>query len=129
MKIEIEIPDPPEGWQLDGYRVARPNEKWWTGSSWVCLTCGSTVYAYPVAIKSNPLWTPSPELVAVLNPGWIARDESGRIALHQRQPTCRVNYWYSTALVESVGDSVNPEFLPPITIPWDKCCFRIGGDE
>jgi hypothetical protein len=128
MKVEIEIPDPPEGWQFDGLRIAKQNEKWWNGSEWVCSTDG-TFYVYPVAIKAKPLWTPSLELVAVLKPGWIARDQSGRIALHQRQPTCRVNYWYSPALVESVGDSVKPEFLPPPTIPWDKCCFRIGGDE
>jgi hypothetical protein len=130
MKIEIEIPDPPEGWVYDGFRNPLEREE-------LCLEKGQWITARGldaliecfVAIKAKPLWTPSPELVAVLRPGWIARDESGWISLHQKQPTCRANDWYSTALVESIGDSVKTEILPPTTIPWDKCCFRIGGDE
>jgi hypothetical protein len=129
MKIEIEIPDPPEGWQLDGYRIAKPNEKWWNGSAWVYLDGGSTIYAYPVAIKAKPLWTPSPELVAVLKPGWISMDSSGSIWLHHKKPRSYANDWNSDGKLESLSDSIKPELLPPNTIPWDKCCFRIGGDE
>jgi hypothetical protein len=128
MKIEIEIPDPPEGWQLDGYRVARPNEKWWNGTAWVYLDGGSTLYKYPVAIKSKPLWTPSPELVAVLRPGWIARDKDDVLWWHPFRPIADNYAWQS----DGAGDtllSIKDYLLPPITIPWDKCCFRIGGDE
>jgi hypothetical protein len=128
MKVEIEIPDPPEGWVYDCNRVAMPNEKWWNGSAWVCLTGGSTVYAYPVAIKAKPLWTPSPELVAVLKPGWITMEDGGALVWHQLKPDAKKFGWYSGGSVDTVF-SIKRDLLPPKTIPWDKCCFRIGGDE
>jgi hypothetical protein len=130
MKIEIEIPDPPEGWQLDGYRVAGPNEKWWNGTFWACLMYGSTIYTYPVAIKAKPLWTPSPELVAVLKPGWYVRDNvNSRIVWwHKYKPKQTENDWISGGEIQEVR-VINECLLPPLTIPWDKCCFRIGGDE
>jgi hypothetical protein len=53
MKVEIEIPDPPEGWVYDGFRMAKQGElyyrdgKWW----WACTRRTKTLY--PVAVKQG----------------------------------------------------------------------------
>ena len=126
IKIEIEIPDPPEGWVYAGYRRAMPGEMTYpdtTSDSWE--QCDEhTVYPYPVAVKAKPLWKPSPELVALLRPGWIARDSNGGWFWYPRKPMCGTHMW--------LGDSsrslnaVRKELLAPANIPWDKCCFKIG---
>jgi hypothetical protein len=123
MKIEIEIPDPPEGWVYKGYRQALPGELTLRGSVW--MNCEAvTVFDYPVAVKAKPLWEPSPELGAVLRPGWIARDSNGGWFWYPRKPMCGTHMW--------LGDSsrslnaVRKELLAPANIPWNQCCFKIG---
>jgi len=123
VKIEIEIPDPPEGWVYEGYRQALPDELTLRGGVW--MNCEAvTVFDYPVAVKSKPLWEPSPELLAVLRSGWIARDSNGFWYWYKRKPICGTHMW--------LGDSsrslsaVRKELLAPANIAWDKCCFKIG---
>ena len=70
MKVEIEIPDPPEGWVFDGYRKGFAGEMVLLDDGrWVECKNSGTVYKYPMAVKAKPLWEPSPELMAVLKPG------------------------------------------------------------
>jgi hypothetical protein len=126
MKVEIEIPDPPEGWVYDGLRETKECDLVWTGSEW--KTPPALCYMYHVAVKANPLWTPSPELVAVLKPGWIARDPSGYCWWHEQKPLLKSSQWKSCGCI-SETNGFKEVYLPPLTIPWDKCCFRIGGDE
>jgi hypothetical protein len=128
MKVEIEIPDPPDGWVYDGYRKAFRNEYWLDGVEWnLCTTF--TDLRYHVAVKAEPLWTPSPELVAVLKPGWIVRDmHNGIVWWHKYKPSKTAYDWISGGSVQEIR-LINESMLPPVTIPWDKCCFRIGGDE
>jgi hypothetical protein len=127
MKVEIEIPDPPEGWVYDCVRVALQDEMYCRDGKWWVVSGRKTSRRYPAAIKVE--WTPSPELVAVLYPGWIAMDEGGSFWLHHNKPVACVHDWNCVGKMESLSDSIKPELLPPKNIPWDKCCFRIGGDE
>ena len=125
VKVEIKIPDPPEGWVFDGFRAAvSSTEKWHNGTAWCA---GPSVYNYPVAVKAKPLWEPSPELVAVLKPGWIARDSNDFWYWYKGKPLCGTHMW--------LGDSsrslnaVRKELLAPATIPWDQSCFKIGDPQ
>jgi len=124
VKIEIEIPDPPEGFVIDGFRQAEPGERWWDAVAWSECVCVRTTGAYLVAVKAKPLWEPSPKLVGVLKPGWIARDSNGFWYWYKGKPMCGTHMW--------LGDSsrslnaVRKELLPPGNIPWNQCCFKIG---
>ena len=124
VKIEIEIPDPPEGFVIDGFRQAEPGERWWDAVAWSECLCIRTTGAYLVAVKAKPLWEPSPELVAVLQPGWIARDSNDFWYWYKGKPMCGTHMW--------LGDSsrslnaVRKELLAPGNIPWNQCCFKIG---
>jgi hypothetical protein len=126
MKVEIEIPDPPDGWVYDGFRIVNGEVKWFDGIRWIdCY--GNTTFAYPTAIKAKPLWTPSPELVAVVSSGWIAMDSCGSWFWYRDKPTRGQHTWEGVSMnsMEWIRRSV----LPSHAIPWEKCCFRIGGDE
>ena len=125
MKVIIEIPDPPEGWVFDGFRAAvSSTEKWHNGTAWCA---GPSVYNYPVAVKAKPLWEPSPQLVAVLNPGWIARDDNGKWFWYGERPT-RLNFEWQCDSMYSMP-TVRRSALPPDSIPWDQSCFKIGEPE
>jgi hypothetical protein len=123
MKVEIEIPDPPEGWVFDGFRQAHVHERVLSGCCWV--TCHiNTLAKHFACIKEKPLWEPSPELVAVLNPGWIARDHDGKWHWYGDRPT-RVNIdWQGDSM--HAMPTVRRSVLPPVSIPWHKSCFKIG---
>jgi hypothetical protein len=127
MKIEIEIPDPPDGWVYTGYRRATPGEMIYpdtTSDSWE--QCDEhTVYPYPVCVKAKPLWEPLPELVAMLLDGWITRDRSTRVVLHSEKPFRESAAWDSKGS-QLYLHCVRPEMLPPVTIPWKQSCFKIG---
>jgi hypothetical protein len=126
MKVEIEIPDPPEGWVYEGYRQGLPGELTLRGGVWMrCEVV--TGFVYHIAVKAKPLWEPPPELVSVLQPGWIARDRNGFWYWYKGKPMCGTHMW--------LGDSsrslnaVRKELLAHTTIPWDQCCFKIGEPE
>jgi hypothetical protein len=126
MKIEIEIPDPPEGWVFDGYRQGMPGELTLRGSVW--LRCEVvTVLEYPMAVKAKPLWEPSPELVAVLQPGWIAKDFNGEIYWYGCMPK-RLTFSWDGAPMRTLN-LLKRDLLPSTSIPWDQCCFKIGEPE
>jgi hypothetical protein len=125
VKIEIEIPDPPEGFVIDGFRQAEPGERWWDAVAWSECVRVRTTGAYLVAVKAKPPWEPSPELIAVLRPGWLTRNENTSLVLHSDKPLRKSRVW------ESEGNHhylhcVRPELLPPTSIPWDQFCFKIG---
>ena len=124
MKVEIEIPDPPEGWVFDGYRQGMPGELTLRGCVWMrCEVV--TVLEYPMAVKAKPLWEPSPELVAVLRQGWLAKNANTRLVLHSDEPLRKLRVWDSVGN-QHVVHCIRPELLPPADIPWEKCCFKIG---
>ena len=126
MKIEIEIPDPPEGWVFDGYRQGMPGELTLRGSVW--LRCEVvTVLEYPMAVKAKPLWEPSPELVAVLQPGWIAKDFNGEIYWYGCMPK-RLTFSWDGAPMRTLN-LLKRDLLPSTSIPWDQSCFKIGEPE
>ena len=121
MKLEIELPDPPEGCVIDGFRKAEPDEFWHDGTVW-CR--GPSVYVYPVAVKAKPQWEPSPELLAVLMPGWIAKHPAGTWFWYREKPRKLSYFWGGTT---SFGlRIINSKLLPPDSTPWDKSCFKIG---
>jgi hypothetical protein len=126
MKVEIEIPDPPEGWVFDKFRQAVPGERRWDGGGWMECTF-RTVGHYLVCVKVKPQWEPSPELVAVLQPGWVAIDSNGDIYWYGYKPTCSTYSWDGSPMLTL--NQVKRELLPPSSIPWDQCCFKIGEPE
>ena len=129
VKIEIEIPDPPEGWVFDGYRKAVAGEMvLFDNRQWSKCQCSETYYSYLVAVKAKPLWEPSPELVAVLRPGWIAKNENTTEILHFCKPVRMPRGWASEGN-QYYLHCVRPELLPPTSIPWDQSCFKIGEPE
>jgi hypothetical protein len=128
VKVEIEIPDPPEGWVYDAIRQGTPGEKIWSGvvGGWQdCSIC--TAYKYPVAVKAKPLWEPSPELGAVLRPGWIARDSNDVWYWYKGKPLCGTHMWLGDS--SKSLNAVRKELLAPANIPWGQCCFKIGEPE
>jgi hypothetical protein len=86
IKIEIEIPAPPEGWGQVEYGYARPGDYALNLTVWQYVNVNSA-YRHVVARKLTPLWTPPPELVACLKPGWLTRDAFDICALHGVKPT------------------------------------------
>jgi hypothetical protein len=128
VKIEIEIPDPPEGWVFDGIRKAQAGEiALFHDGQWSKCQYSETYYSYLVAVKAKPLWEPSPELVAVLQPGWIARDFNGETYWYGRMPK-RLTFSWDGAPMRTLS-LLKRELLPPSSIPWDQSCFKIGEQE
>ena len=127
VKVEIEIPDPPEGWVFDGHRKVVAGEMaLFDNRQWSKCQYSETYYSYLVAVKAKPLWEPSPMLVSVLKTGWIARDSPGGWFWYPRKPTFNSRLW----LGESKSlNAIKKELLPPDSIPWDQCCFKIGDPE
>jgi hypothetical protein len=127
MKVEIEIPEPPEGWVFDGSRIIKYQERYLFNGAWVLWESVPSSFPVLVCVKAKPLWEPSQELLAVLRPGWIARDRG------------RGWYWFSSvpfvngAVWSGSGyrtlDGIKQNLLPPDTIPWDKSCFKIGDPQ
>jgi hypothetical protein len=124
MKIEIEIPDPPEGWVVDGFRQAEKGERRWAEVSWVECPY-KTTGSYLVAVKATPLWEPSPYLVALVVPGWVTRDKGGYCRHHRRKPRGNNGEAWCSDEMHSLM-AIQYDLLPPTTIPWDQCCFKIG---
>jgi hypothetical protein len=125
MKVEIEIPDPPEGWKFDGHRKVVAGEiALFHDRQWSKCQYSGTDYSYLVCVKAKPLWEPSPELLAVLMPGWIAKDSTGQWLWYLEKPRKLTYFWEGTT---SFGlRIINSKLLPPDSIPWDQCCFKIG---
>lgn len=124
IKIQIEIPAPPEGWGEVEYRKGLPGDYRLDCGIWFLCDC-ATDAPYPVARKLTPLWTPPLELVEVLKPGWLTRDCFHVCALHGVKPQPKGFNWTSNG-PEWRLNAVNPDLLPPLTIPWEECCFKIG---
>jgi hypothetical protein len=129
IKIEIEIPDPPEGWVFDGYReVAGGEMALFDDGMWYNYAHSGTVHKYLIAVKATPLWEPSPELVALLQPGWVTRDKGGYCRHHRRKPRGNNGEAWCSDEMHSLM-AIQYDLLPPTTIPWDQCCFKIGEPE
>ena len=127
VKIEIEIPDPPEGWVFDGFRQAEPGERRWAEVSWVECPY-KTTGSYLVAVKAKPLWEPSLLLLRLLQPGWVTRDKGGYCRHHRRKPRANNGEAWCSDEMHSLM-AIQYDLLPPTTIPWDQCCFKIGEPE
>ena len=127
MNIEIEIPDPPEGWVVGGFRQAHIHELMWSGDGWIACRI-NTLGKYLVCVKAKPLWEPSPELVGVLRQGWVTRDRNGFCSWHKSKPTLNGLFGWCSNSMQSLM-ALESNHLPPEEIPWDQCCFKIGEPE
>jgi hypothetical protein len=128
MKVEIDIPDPPYGWVFDGIRKAQAGEMALLDDGrWSKCQYSGTVYRYPIAVKAKPLWEPSPELVAVLQPGWIAKDSTGQWFWYREKPRKLSYFWEGTTAFGL--RIINSKLLPPDSTPWDQSCFKIGDPQ
>jgi hypothetical protein len=67
-------------------------------------------------------------LVAVLQPGWIARDSSGTWFWYRETPRKLSYFWEGTTASFGLR-IINSKLLPPDSIPWDQSCFKIGEPE
>ena len=127
--IEIEIPAPPEGWgEVEWRHVASGDDEsvFFNGIRWVPARAFSTDRKVPVARKLAPLWTPPPELVAVLKPGWVAMDDDGDWYWHKKRPRLGEGEWDIVANSRGIDMPIIQDSLFPTNIPWEKCCFKIG---
>lgn len=127
IKIEIEIPAPPDGWGEVEYRLPQLGESYWNGEVWSVSCSYCSPRPYPVARKIAPPWTPPPELVAVIKPGWVAMDENKSWWWHPEKPELSLTGWVCRGECASLG-GVKLELLPTNT-PWHKCCFKIGDPQ
>jgi len=59
IKVEIEIPAPPEGWVFDGYRQVKANEMYFYAGKWVEWVSAESSERYPVAIRCKRYREPS----------------------------------------------------------------------
>ena len=86
MKVEIEIPEPPEGWVFDGYRYGTRGEKILIGNEWEPVSAsGLTVDRYPVAVKAKPKWRPV--ILDHLAPNnWLSIDCNGTVNVTSEKP-------------------------------------------
>ena len=129
IKVEIEIPDPPEGWVFDGYRKVAGGEMALFGNGqWSKCQYGGTEFDYLVCVNAKPLWKPSPELVALVVPGWVTRDKGGYCRHHRRKPRGNNGEAWCSDEMHSLM-AIQYDMLPPADIPWEKCCFKIGEPE
>jgi hypothetical protein len=127
MKVEIEIPDPPEGWVYEGYRQGLPGELTLRGGVWMrCEVV--TGFVYHIAVKAKPLWEPSLLLLRLLQPGWVTRDKGGYCRHHRRKPRGNNGEAWCSDEMHSLM-AIQYDLLPPTRIPWDQCCFKIGEPE
>jgi hypothetical protein len=72
-RVTIDIPVPPEGWQVDGYRVPVVGEMRFMHGEWRHVK-DSCNFRWPVAVRLVPPWTPP----AWLAPGWVTVDDDGK---------------------------------------------------
>jgi hypothetical protein len=128
VKIEIEIPDPPEGWVFDGARIIKNGERYLFNGAWVLWESVPSSFPVLVCVKAKPLWEPPFLLLRLLQPGWVTRNKGGYYRHHIDAPKKNSNWgWYSYEM--NSLEAIRPDLLPPKTIPWDKCCFKIGEPE
>lgn len=129
IKIEIEIPAPPEGWGEVEYRKPRRGEMYYAGVKW--MNCRfSAKMSYPVARKLSPLWTPPPQWHAMFGDCWLVVDSDREVKLIRTKPTCVDGMWYgNTFWLRCMWEMIVPKMLPPGNIPWHKCCFKIGNPK
>lgn len=124
MKVEIEIPEPPEGWVFDGYRCASTGEKIFDGRKWEenCRASGVTARRYPVAVKAKPKWRPA--ILDHLAPGqWLSIDSSEVVNLTKTKPAFTVCVW-------NCPDEINTIVInEPIQLRGPEACWPTGPVE
>jgi hypothetical protein len=128
MKVEIEIPDPPEGWVFYGARIIKNGERYLFNGAWVLWESVPSSFPVLVCVKAKPLWEPSFSLLRLLQPGWVTRDKGGYCRHHRRKPRGNNGEAWCSDEMHSLM-AIQPNLLPPTTIPWDQCCFKIGEPE
>lgn len=130
IKMEIEVPAPPEGYGEVEYRSVKLEErdaKFWNGVCWVNVYGFCSTYQYPVARKLPPLWKPPAAWHQMFGDCWLTRDFHSNLHVHKTKPDSFPEYG-----VWECNDSefyllpFRPELLPPDSIPWEQCCFKIG---
>jgi hypothetical protein len=128
MKVEIEIPDPPEGWVFDGARIIKNGERYLFNGAWLLWESVPSSFPVLVCVKAKPLWEPSLLLLRLLQPGWVTRDKGGYCRHHRRKPRGNNGEAWCSDEMHSLM-AIKFDLLPPTTIPWDQCCFKIGDPE
>ena len=127
IKIEIEIPAPPEGWGEVEYREVNVGDYFWDGTYWILASVRGSAVLHLTARKLPPIWTPPPEWRAMFGDCWLTRDRFGNLRLHETKPElfCEHGIWEANGS-EFYLLPFRPELMPPNDIPWQKCCFKIG---
>ena len=128
VKIEIEIPDPPEGWEFAGARIIKNGERYLFNGAWVLWESVPSSFPVLVCVKSKPLWEPPFSLLRMLRPGWVTRDRNGFCSWHKSKPTLNGLFGWCSNSMQSLM-ALESNHLPPEEIPWDQCCFKIGEPE
>ena len=112
--IKISVPSPPEGWQVDGYRVPSVGEMRFMHGEWRCVK-DSCCFRWPVAVRCVPPWTPP----AWMAPGWVTCDNDGRVYWHSNpnKPSwSQVGSWNRSkegGYLLSVNPKMFRDFTPP----------------
>jgi hypothetical protein len=107
----IDVPVPPEGWRVAGYRVPVVGEMRFMHGGWrhVKNPCD---FRWPVAERCTPPWTP-PDWLA---PGWLTVDDDGQAYWSKEQPV-----WWSSigtwgrnpGYMHRINPKMYREFTPP----------------
>lgn len=126
IELTIKIPAPPEGWGEVEFRQAMPGDYLLHAGTWFLSELG-TDGKYPVARKLPPLWTPPPQWQAMFGDCWLSRDKNGSVLVHKAKP----EPFHEHGIWECNDDEFyllpfRPEMMPPDSIPWEECCFKIG---
>ena len=94
MKLEIEIPDPPDGCDPAAVQWGRPPEGAWM----LCGDMGVMVWRRRSAqVRAETAWVMpyTPELLGLLKPGWVTHDNHAGWQWWRDKPAWSSNLWHS----------------------------------
>ena len=116
MKVEVDLPNPPEGYEYTGeYRGVKPGELYLNRSTeftrWnpVEYSFGNFHILRPV----TPPWQPP---TGIFRPGWVVRDLNGEVWWSSSEPEFDEDIleWLAGGAMEEITESINIEW-PDIT--------------
>jgi hypothetical protein len=131
MIVQMEIPNPPDGWVFIGVRsIGNDGELYWDGWKWreSCITIRGK---FPVAVMTDSekerrkQFTPSKELEQVLESGWICRDRFGVWWWYRQKPEVSKTKWMAEGdRMRLVGFRCGQ--LPTSYSDWHQSLVQIG---
>jgi hypothetical protein len=122
MKVKIELPELPEGFEFAGVRKVKEGEWLLDGDAWTpWVGRGVSSNTYLVASKKYQ----PPKAWSDLFYGWLAVDKSREVWIHEEEPNLDVDQWVSCKKIWN-PQFVRPEMQIPEHIPFENCCFFLG---